>query len=50
MATVKFDEGTKVETSLDLEEGEGVLFVRPGETGAVFNVGSSGNIKLGGLF
>jgi hypothetical protein len=29
MATVKFDEGTKFETSLNLEDGEGVLFVRP---------------------
>jgi len=29
MATVKFDEGTKFETSLDLEEGEGVIFVKP---------------------
>ena len=29
MATVKFDEGTKFETSLDLEEGEGVIFIRP---------------------
>ena len=29
MATVKFDEGKKFETSMDLEEGEGLLFVRP---------------------
>jgi hypothetical protein len=29
MATVKFDEGEKFETSLNLEEGEGVIFVKP---------------------
>jgi len=29
MATVKFDEGTKQETSLNLEDGEGVIFVKP---------------------
>jgi hypothetical protein len=29
MKTVKFHEGTKVETSLDLEDGEGVIFVKP---------------------
>jgi len=29
MATVKFDEGTKFETTLELEDGEGVIFVRP---------------------
>jgi len=29
MATVKFDEGTKKETSLNLEDGEGVIFVKP---------------------
>ena len=29
MATVKFDEGTKFETSLNLEDDEGVIFVRP---------------------
>jgi len=29
MATVKFHEGTKNETSLNLEDGEGVVFVRP---------------------
>jgi hypothetical protein len=29
MATVKFDEGTKFETSLDLEDGEGIIFVKP---------------------
>ena len=29
MGTVKFDEGTKTETSLDLEDGEGIIFVKP---------------------
>jgi hypothetical protein len=29
METVKFDEGTKFETSLDLQDDEGVIFVRP---------------------
>ena len=29
MATAKFHEGTKFETSLDLEEGEGIIFVKP---------------------
>ncbi|MCL2762396.1 MAG: hypothetical protein FWD36_04185 [Treponema sp.] len=29
MAIVKFDEGTKVETSLNLEDGEEVIFVKP---------------------
>ena len=29
MAEVKFDEGTKFETTLNLEEGEGVIFVKP---------------------
>jgi len=29
MKTVKFHEGTKNETSLDLEDGEGVIFVKP---------------------
>ena len=29
MATVKFDEGTKFETSLNLEDGEGVIYARP---------------------
>jgi len=29
MASIKFDEGTKFETSMNLEEGEGLLFVRP---------------------
>ena len=29
MATVKFDEGTKFETSLNLEQGEGVIFAKP---------------------
>ena len=29
MATVKFDEGTKFETSLNLEDGEGIIYARP---------------------
>jgi len=29
MATVKFNEGTKFETSLELENGEGIIFVKP---------------------
>jgi len=29
LATVKFDEGTKKETSLDLLDGEGIVFVNP---------------------
>jgi hypothetical protein len=29
MAAVKFDEGTKFETSLELEEGEGIIFAKP---------------------
>jgi hypothetical protein len=29
MATVKIHEGTKIETSLDLQDDEGVIFVSP---------------------
>ena len=29
MTTVKFEEGTKFETSLNLEDGEGIIFVKP---------------------
>jgi hypothetical protein len=29
MATVKFNEGTKKETKLDLQDGENIIFVRP---------------------
>jgi len=33
MATVKFHEGTKIETSVNLEDGEGIIFVRPQKHG-----------------
>jgi hypothetical protein len=37
MATVKFNEGTKNETKLDLQDGEEVIFVRPSKN-AMFRV------------
>jgi len=40
MATVKFDEGTKFETSLNLEEGEGVIFVRHTKNKLIRNMDS----------
>ena len=39
MATVKFHEGTKIETSLDLEDGEGVIYSRPPQNGIYRNKG-----------
>ena len=39
MATVKFDEGTKIETSLDLEDGEVIIFVKPPKNLIARNVG-----------
>jgi hypothetical protein len=39
MATVKFDEGTKRETTLDLEDGESVIFVKPFKNTAARAIG-----------
>ena len=40
MATVKFDIGEKFETSLDLQDGEGVIFVRHTKNKLIRNMGS----------
>jgi len=38
MATIKFDEGTKKETSLELEEGEAIIWAKPPKNAMVVRV------------